>query len=286
MIKWIPWYAKMGAKLALSRLPAGYGLWRKINLFAHGAMHKPEYAYGVFQQHFERSCFLGKEGGFVALEVGPGDSLLSAIVARAHGANKCYLVDVGAFAIEDLTAYRDMAEFLRLRNLPTPNMDKVADLKELMESCNAVYGTQGLRSLQGIPSESVDFIWSQAVLEHIRRHEFLDIMLELRRILRPNGICSHQIDLKDHLGGALNNMRFASRWWEMNWMATSGFYTNRLRYSEMIEIFHETGFEVDVVAINRWDAVPLRKSSLAKEFGKLSVDDLLVREFDVLLKPA
>ncbi len=283
---WIPWYAKLAAKLLLSRLPASYSMWRKLNLFAHGAMHKPDYAYGVFRQHFERSNFSRKEGRFIALEFGPGDSLFSAIVATAHGASGCYLVDAGPFATEDLTAYSDMVEFLCFHNLPVPVMDKVSDLAGVLKSCNAVYGTQGLRSLREIPSESVDFIWSQAAFEHIRRHEFLDTMRELRRVLRSGGVCSHRIDLKDHLGGALNNMRFATRLWEADWMAQSGFYTNRLRYSEMIELFRQAGFAVEVVAISRWVDVPTPQTSMAKEFRGLSDEDLLVKEFDVLLKPA
>lgn len=282
---WIPWYAKIAAKLVLSRLPVGYSVWSKLNLFVHGAMNSPDYAYGVFRQHFERSHFSRKEVGFVALEVGPGDSLLSAIVAAAHGASRCYLVDAGAFATEDLTAYREMAGYLRLRNLPAPAMDKISDLAGVLESSNAVYGTQGLRSLRDIPSESVDFIWSQAVLEHIRRHEFLDTMKELRRILRPDGVCSHRVDLKDHLGGALNNMRFPARLWESDWVARSGFYTNRLRYSEMIKLFRQAEFSVEVLATGRWQDVPTPHSFMAKEFHDLSEEDLLVKDFDVLLRP-
>lgn len=283
---WMPWYGKIVAKLVLSRLPSGYSMWRKLNLFAHGAMHKPDYAYDVFRQHFERSRFSRKEGGFVALEFGPGDSLLSAIVTTAHGASRCYLVDAGAFATNDMTSYRGMASFLRFRNLQAPDLDKVKDVSGVLKLCNASYGIRGLSSLRDIPSESVDFVYSHAVLEHIRRHEFLDTMRELRRLLRPGGACSHRIDLKDHLGGALNNMRISSYWWEKEWMASSGFYTNRLRYSEMIELFRQAGFAVEMVATSRWDDAPTPRTSIAKEFRGLSDEDLLVKGFDVLLRPA
>jgi len=281
----IPWYAKIAAKLVLSRLSMGYSMWRKLNLFAHGSMHKPDYAYGVFRYHFERSDFSRKEGRFIALEVGPGDSLFSAIVATAHGASGCYLVDAGPFATEDITAYSDMAEYLRLQDLPVPVMDKVSDLAGVLKLCNAVYGTQGLRSLREIPSESVDFIYSTAAFEHIRLHEFLSTMQELRRVLRSDGVSSHRIDLKDHLGGALNNLRFTTKLWEADWMVQSGFYTNRLRYSEMIAQFREAGFSVEVVNTSRWSRVPTPRTSMAKEFHYLSEEDLLVKEFDVLLRP-
>ena len=41
-------------------------------------------------------------------------------------------------------------------------------------------------------------------------------------MIRPGGLCSHVVDLKDHLGGALNNLRFSQRVWESRTMAGSG----------------------------------------------------------------
>jgi SAM-dependent methyltransferase len=283
---WMPWYVKILAKVVLSRLPLGYRFWKKINLFVHGAMNKPDYAYEVFRQHFQRSNFVRKGDKFVSLELGPGDSLLSAIVATAHGAGKCYLVDAGAFATQEIAPYREMVDFLRLRNLPTPAIDTASELAGALASCNAVYLTQGLSSLRNIPSGSVDFIWSQAVFEHIRRHEFLETMRELRRILRSDGVCSHRVDLKDHLGGELNNMRFSTRFWESNWVANSGFYTNRIRYSEMIIFFKLAGFDVQTVSVNRWISSPTPRRLMSIEFQNHSEEDLLVKEFDVLLRPS
>ena len=54
-------------------------------------------------------------------------------------------------------------------------------------------------------------IWSQAVLEHLKKSEFLEIMIELRRIIKDDGICSHKIDLKDHLYTSLNKIRFSEK---------------------------------------------------------------------------
>jgi SAM-dependent methyltransferase len=283
---WVPWYVKICVKIILSRLPLGYKFWRRLNLFVHGDMNKPDYAYNVFQQHFQRSNFVRKGEKFVSLELGPGDSLLSAIVATAHGSGKCYLVDAGAFATEAITPYREMSEFLRFHNLPSPAIDTASDLAGVLKSCNAVYLTQGLRSLRKIPSGSVDFIWSQAVFEHIRRHEFLDTMTELRRILRPGGVCSNRVDLKDHLGGALNNLRFSTRLWESNWVAKSGFYTNRLRFSEVTKFFKQAGFDVEIVSVNRWDSIPTPRHMMSIEFQSISEEDLLVQGFDVLLRPS
>lgn len=280
----IPWWMRIAAKLVLSRLPVAYALWRKLNLFAHGAMEQADYAVRVFQQHFAQSG-LGAGEGFVGLELGPGDSLASAVIAAAYGATHVYLVDVGAFATSDLAVYRRMAQHLLTRGMKPPNLDWASDIDGLLTACRASYGTHGLASLQMIPSASVDFIWSHAVLEHIRRRDFLDFMRETRRILKGDGVCSHEIDLRDHLGGALNNMRIPSRWWEADWMARSGFYTNRLRSSEMIGAFEAAGFSTAIVAMKRWQSMPTARHAFAEEFQGLDDEELLVQVFDVVLKP-
>jgi len=92
--------------------------------------------------------------------------------------------------------------------------------------------------------------------------------------------------LRDHLGGGLNNMRIASDWWETERMARSGFYTNRIRYSEMCRIFEQAGFLVDVKSATRWNTAPIAAKQLAPEFRHLSKDDLLISDFHVLLRPS
>jgi hypothetical protein len=282
--KLIPWWARIGAKVILSRLPTGYGVWRRLNLFTHGAMHRADYALNVFQQHFAHAG-IPVGNAFVALELGPGDSLSSAIIAAAHGATHTYLVDAGPFATPDLAIYRDVARILRQQDLSPPALDGVHDIDALLRICRASYGTRGLQSLRNISSASVDFIWSHAVLEHVRRAEFVEFVRETRRIVHPNGICSHQIDLQDHLGGALNNLRIPSRWWETEWMASSGFYTNRLRISEIIKMFESAGFAVADLATICWDAMPTPRVALAREFQRMEIAELLVKTFKIVLRP-
>jgi hypothetical protein len=66
-------------------------------------------------------------------------------------------------------------------------------------------------------------------------------------------------------------------------MAKSRFYTNRLRYLELLDLFREAGFEPDVTRTLRWNTLPTPRRKMAKEFASLSEEDLRVSEFDVLL---
>ena len=281
----VPWWAKIGAKVALSRIPVGYRFWQKLSLFQHGHMEQPSYAYEVFRRHYDRTNFRNKTSGFVGLEIGPGDSLFSALVARACGAGSYTLVDVGPFARQDTGPYHEMAAYLKEKGQSLPDISKATSLNEILSLCDAKYETAGLESLRALPDASVDFIWSQAVFEHIRRADFDETMRQLRRILRPDGMASHQVDLRDHLGGALNNLRFSDSTWESDFMARSGFYTNRIRYCEMLSAFENAGFQVDVVQTDTWDSVPTPRRKFDSRFRDLTDSDLCVLGFAVLLRP-
>jgi len=284
MKRLFPWWAKIIIKIMLSRMPLHYSYFARIGLFRHGRMDSPEYALQVFRKHFDRSEFPKKEGDFVALELGPGDSFVSAIVANAYGASKCYMVDAGNFAVDDIKVYRRIIENLQSTGIDAGHDGDCASIEELLEQVGGIYLTNGLQSLQSIPDDSVDFIWSQAVLEHVRLEEFDETMYELRRILRPNGAASHRVDLKDHLGGALNNLRFSTRAWESDWLAKSGFYTNRIRYSDMIDRFGRASFDVDVLNLDHWQELPTPREKISKDFLQLSDDELCISGFDVLLR--
>jgi len=110
--------------------------------------------------------------------------------------------------------------------------------------------------LARLPGGAVDFLWSEAVLEHVRRDRFLDTLGELHRIQKPDGLASHRVDLRDHLNGALDNLRFPDWFWENETVAGSGFYTNRIGFGGLVEAFRAAGFGVEALGCRRWDTLP------------------------------
>lgn len=280
----VPWYGKIATKLILSRLPVEYRRLKKLGLFQHGKMEEPAYAYGVFTKHFDGAGLRRPHDGFVGLELGPGDSLLTAMVAHAFGASAYYLIDVGAFAQADLNSYHAMAKFLEELGLAAPDIEGARSLESVISACGATYGTSGLASLRTIPDRSIDFIFSHTVLQHLRRADFLETMHQLRRVLRPGGVCSHVVDLRDMLGGSLNNLRFSESIWESDFMAESGFYTNRIRYSEMLDLFTRAGFRSEVVEKKCWDRLPTPRSKMVDPFRSLPEEELCVSGFEVVLQ--
>ncbi len=284
MPKVIPWWAKISAKLVLSRMPIPYSVWRRMGLFRHGKMDAYGYANTVFLTHLNRAYPAGVSGPLSILELGPGDSLATAVLAASLG-HTATLVDVGNFAADDVAFYQGLAQHLKKRGLPAPDLMDCRSLKDILEKCHASYFTHGLADLKALPSHSIDLVWSQAVLEHVDRFRFTENMQELRRVLKPGGVCSHRVDLTDHFCGSLNNLRFSEKLWESQFFRSSGFYTNRIRFSEMIEIFERCGFVAEIIKVDRWDTVPLRKREFAPQFRQFDTDDLRVSGFDVILRP-
>jgi SAM-dependent methyltransferase len=277
-----PWYLKVLLKLALSRVPVSYRRLSALGIRRFGEMTDPAYAFQVFSKHAERA---GVGNGFTTLELGPGDSLATAVIAAAWGGGGAVLVDEGPFAVDDVGFYRQLADYLTRQGLRPPDLSGADSRDEVLERCNAVYLTDGLASLRKLPSGSIDFAFSNAVLEHVRATDMQPIMRELRRLLKSDGRASHTIDLRDHLGEALNHMRFSRKRWESPLFAGSGFYTNRLTYLELLDCFESAGFAVEDVILSRWARMPTPRSKLAPPFRHYSEEILSVSGLDVVLSP-
>jgi SAM-dependent methyltransferase len=283
----IPWWAKIAVKLVLSRLPVSSRTWQRAGLFSPGEMRDADYALAVFDRHFETA---GRPPpGFAFLELGPGDSFSSAIIGHAMGAARCWLVDSGAYASRDVTVYGGLTERIRARGgaQREVSISDADGASEILSRCGATYLEGGLRSLTQVPDGSCDFVFSQAVLEHVAKADFASVLGEIHRILKPGGVTSHNVDFQDHLGGSLNNLRFSERLWEAPWFARrSGFYTNRLRLSQMLAIFRETGFEVGALQTDKWPKLPLPKEAIDPDFRAFTADDLCTfHAFIGLTKP-
>jgi len=290
----VPWWLKISIKIVLARLPIPYIFWKRLRLFEHGNMHLPEQALDVFLELARIADVLGRESAvpqlrtqgddYVVLELGPGDSLFTGVIARSLGASKTWLVDAGSFATMAMQPYAELIDYLRQQGFQVPMMALPQTSGDLLKYCQAEYLSEGVGSLAQVPPSSVDFCFSNAVLEHIPRGDFVLLAAELFRVMKPGGVSVHRVDLKDHLGGGLNNLRFTGATWEGDLFRKSGFYTNRIRSGEIVDLFNRVGFDCQLPRVVRWDVLPTPKVKLAEAFRHLPDDELLVSGFDIVLR--
>lgn len=281
----IPWFLKIPAKVALSRLPVRDKQWQKLNIFRAGAMDSPESAFDIFKRHLEESGLTTLRECTV-LELGPGNGLLTALYARSFGATRTWLIDAGPLASIDVRLFAEAERLLSTLDLPVPDVGRAPSMEIALGQLNTTYLTEGLTSLQTVPDEAVDYMFSNAVLEHIRLAEFAKTAKEMRRILKPSGVASHRIDFRDHLQNGLNNLRFREQIWESEFMARSGFYTNRLNWQAMEKLLQQAGFCIEVRSIDNWPrGLPTRQRVMAQPFRSMPTDELMVMGAHIVLHP-
>jgi hypothetical protein len=85
-----------------------------LRIFEHGDINQPGRALDT-ESHPPRINV--KCDNFNVLELGPGDSLFTAVIARSLGASRTWLVDAVPFVTTHMSGYVELLELLRRRAL-------------------------------------------------------------------------------------------------------------------------------------------------------------------------
>ncbi len=277
----LPWRLKLAFRLAMSRMPLPRFLARLTP--THGETNLDRLLV-LFETKLLLYHSLAGRRPKTYLELGPGDSIARALVAASHGINRTWLIDAGNFARRDLHYYHTIAASLTTRGLAVPDLSGCRNLEDVLTVCGASYLTGGLSSLRQIEDNCIDLIISEAVLEHLPRHQFAGFFGEFQRILAPGALALHGVDLDDHIDGGLNHLRFSQRHWERDIIRRSGIYTNRMSRSEIRRNAREAGLKIGEYYRLEWTRSPIRKEELHHELHGWTEEDLLVRSFGLALQ--
>jgi len=270
----IPWWLKIFAKIILSRFPISYATWRRFSLFRHSVPNANESATAlkIIERYLSIArLYMSIEKGYNCLELGPGDSIITSLAAKKKGAEQYWLVDTQKFAYTDIKHLIDTSLEMGIVHR---NINNFHTTEDFLKYNKIQYKTKGMQSFTEIANSSIDLVWSKSVLEHIHVEKFENTLKELHRILKHNSVAVHSIDFRDHLSGSINNLRFNKTIWESYLFRNSGFYTNRLRPSQMIDLFSKNRFEVSIFHQDFNNKVSLPRNKLSKDYSDLSDDDL------------
>ena len=246
----LTWRVKIAIKLILRKIP--YRIKNKCFgsfMYRLGKMKVSAYVYAVCERQYEYVSQYIDIKGKTILEIGPGDSVASAIFYYGLGCKKIILLDNGNYAIKDISIYNTIIDELlknkKYRSLCDKDiieLKKAKTFESLLTQINAVYLCGGMEELKTLEDGSVSFIYSNAVLEHIYKEEVPVFIDEFNRILCDDGGTFHMIDYKDHLDMNLHSLEFSERVWESTSFRTAGFYTNRYRHNDLVNMFEIAGF--------------------------------------------
>jgi SAM-dependent methyltransferase len=260
----VPWPAKVITKLVLSKLPVSWTVWHSLGFFRHGDMDSPSHATAVVRHHLDLAQqYSSVPDRFTALEIGPGNSQLSALAMSSLGAEKVIYIDRGVMS-ETPQALLDAMK-VELSKIPANAPDAKAPEIKMPEVSFFGGGTEDFESLE---PESVDVIWSKDVLEHIYSDELARLFHAQSRSLTSGGVAVHSVDFGDHLSGGLVSTYFPDRVWESRWFRQSGFYTNRMPFEDLVEVARTANFSVTVIDQLPFSRTPFRKRLVQQRFKR------------------
>jgi SAM-dependent methyltransferase len=173
-------------------------------------------------------------------EFGVGWDLAIPLSFAALGVGRQVLVDIRPSArvelVNDSLAHLDL--------------DPVHSLAELEERFGIEYLAPRDTRATGLPAESVDFVSSTDVCEHVPEDDLAAIFRECRRLLRPGGAFSCRIDLQDHYAyfdrslSKYNFLRYSDGGWRL--VNSPLHFQNRLRSPDYLRLVREAGFAIVV----------------------------------------
>jgi SAM-dependent methyltransferase len=191
------------------------------------------------------------------LEIGPGGNLGVVLRFLDAGAERAVCLDVVPWA-----ATKDHAELYD---------HIVGDSTPLYERID--YRCPEAIETTGLPDDSFDIIYSHACLEHVL--DPAKAVASIGRLLKPGGVTSHQIDLRDHrdFSRPLEFLRYSDRVWKLAHSHTA--FTNRWRRSDWAAAFADAGLDV-ISAASTHDERPelLDQERFHASFASRDVDDL------------
>ena len=235
----INWWFRLWIKIALLSLRLPYYLFQKIGIFRHGAMDQKDYVERIWKLHFNDVSELydiRTSGSF--LELGPGDSLITALKAKLVGFDHSILVDTNDFASDKKEILKELSD-----------LNRAHFLKGSPANFRCEYLIEGKKSLREIEADLLSYAFSNSVLQHVDLEEVEDVLQELFRISSNGCIQSHVIDLRDMICRSSKHYQCPSWLWEAKFFRKFPIYTNRLRFSRWVELFTNTGFELIDVKI-------------------------------------
>lgn len=297
--------------MRLKKMAQGLATYLPITNFIQrntGGTDDARYCYSVWLRHLTGAHCAGlPTDPKIVAELGPGDSIGIGLAAILSGAEQYCAFDVREFATNErnVRIFDSLCELFADR-AAIPDSNEYPEVKpelndysfprgvlseERLSGALAPQRRASIRAsimdrsensrvryivpwddFKGLREESVDMIFSQAVLEHV--DDLPRTYASIHRWLKPGGYMSHQIDFRSH--GTAEAWNGHWTYSDVTWRIMRGrrpYLINRVPCSEHLRLIREDGFEV-LTAIATHSESGVERKSLAPRFRGLSDEDL------------
>jgi hypothetical protein len=274
-----------------------------------GGTIQSRYCYSVWLRHLKHYYSVTSQVPKKVAELGPGDSLGIGLAALLSGCEEVHALDVYKYWDNErnLRIFEELVTlFKKKADIPTnaeypyirPEMDDYSFPSNILtdeilrqalseERLNAIRKEIGdinnpkntfitynipWNDSKIINNNYLDFIYSQAVLEHV---EDLDNTYNaMRKWLKPSGLMSHSIDFKSH--GTMPEWNGHWTYSDFEWniiRAGKAFLINREPVSTHRKFHEKYNFDtLTEIPVHKDNS--LRRTDLAQRFANLSDEDI------------
>jgi len=301
------WQIKVLIQLILSVIPGGVYLNQKLQ----GVNRKSNaYSAELMKSRIPSLCESMKKiddlsniNGATIMEIGPGGSMISALLFYLLGAKKVYAFDhlnqikykllekninIMGQCLEEISKIHNIdLEVLRDR---VEHISSASNLSEALNNASIDYCAPGDAAETKLNASSVDIIYSHAVFEHLPVDLINEITIESKRILKPTGIAYHSIDVHDHYAfdtsiTKVNFLKYSPNFWSFfnhNKLA----YHNRLRAKQFKDMFESLGSNTLLyeVKIEQESLEAVQQMKIDKHFSGMTFEELAAHQVELIIE--
>lgn len=230
------------------------------------------------------------------LELGTGWYPVVPISMFLNGAKEIHTLDISPLCNHErlmttLMKFKEAHVLGKLQEYYVPQADRLQVLLELVDqghglSFEAILDRLGLRYLvidarqTGLPAGSMSLVHSNNTFEHVHAPILEGILEEFQRVVHPEGIQSHFIDLSDHFAHfdhsitIYNYLRFSRKAWQ--WIDNEVQPQNRLRWKDYLAIYSKLHIPVIESKVRNGDERALSTVPVHAEYSGYSSAELAI----------
>ena len=223
-------------KILVYSIPLRYSF-RKKFFGRNGLMDDLNYCKNIFKKHVLN--IKRNEEIKNILEIGPGDSCFTALLALRNNFDSITLIDKNSDQL--LSTLQNLKDIgIKIKKLNSYENLDIFSFYEGKKSVNVYILKEDFKKIPSIKLPSNDIIFSNAVLQHLDKKQLMNLLEFCKRVSNKRTIHSHQIRFTDHLTGSnqfFDHYKVPKFIWESKLLKKYPFWTNRLDLNKFIKIF-------------------------------------------------
>lgn len=297
------WHLKAIIQKTISFLPNGHKInhWFQKNI-TKGVYLGDEYFFdrldhvkhhlGAFQQ------FCGSIQGKTTLELGTGWYPVIPFSFFLSGAANIHTVDISNLTNKEklkdtVERFIDLINRDLLKEYIEPLPERIAILQDIHQNFETLsfetilqklhihYTVMDARNLSHIPNQSIDLVHSNNTFEHVYPDILKDILKEFKRIVAPNGLQSHFVDMSDHFAhfdtsiNIYNFLQYSNKTWD-NIIDNSIQPQNRWRYPQFVDLYKTLEIPLTHTEIREGNVDAVKSLKIHADFSNFSTEELAI----------